>query len=70
MKIIDPDTAGQRETIEYCVCCCFLNEITRIPVAISYTLLFTSFQEINKFDMFLRFYICRLWIQPGEYTHL
>lgn len=59
MKIIDPDTAGQRETIEYCVCCS-LNEITRIPVAISYTLLFTSFQEINKFDMFLRFYICRL----------
>lgn len=57
---MDPDTAGQRETIEYCVCCCFLNEITRIPVAISYTLLFTSFQEINKFDMFLRFYICRL----------
>lgn len=42
MKIIDPDTAGQRETIEYCVRC-FLNEITRIPVAISYTLLFTSF---------------------------
>lgn len=27
MKIIDPDTAGQRETIEYCLLLFFLKEI-------------------------------------------